>query len=626
MGLDRGINNAMKDHRKAISGPHFLMSADNPKYPQMNSLKMDHNKVLGHLKGAGYDAHEVQGHYGAPERSIVVYGVTPQHAEQLHGLASKLGQDSSIFSTGKDHEMRFHHGDDAGKKVMGSGTTWHSQKPADFYTSLPGGSSHFTHNFDFSKPVLPKQKMAKSEGIVINTTPYAPQLAIPSDSKIVLDQASSPPGAIELMQMKFPDHVMIEKDQSISSAYITCHKEEIERWVREMSQYGVKALAIEIDDHDHRSSPGAEGEGQMGFQRSPEGTINNQMLEKQEKMGTGVNNEYRKKAMVGGDVLFKVNIKGRDHLTKDIPLHMSLKVFDEKQKMDIEEIKAKVKELGIKKPDTSKIKFRTKIHHSDYSDADYFMLMVDGCDDSYKKFYDAMDGVQYKTYFMHVTIDKPLYDQINEEGLKPEEIIFENLSVEKGAGNTIYEFGDDSIEKSFKTKAAGAMMAASSLISQPSAPKAMDIKTPPAVTAPAYSPDRMLKTIASVESSGGQNTNHKRLKSGDQAYGKYALTPNIIRETIHLHPELKHKHEKAMILRGQQLNNYMRDNPGLEDAIAKQHLKRLEKHFGQNPQKIGYAWLEGIRGTYKAQQNKQDISKHWHVMKISNAYNQGDKK
>jgi hypothetical protein len=624
MGVQTGILGAMKDHRKAISGPHFLMSAENPKYPQMNSLKMDHAAVLTHLKGAGYDAHEVQGHYGgAPEKSIAIYGISPQHAEQLHGLASKLGQDSSIFSTGQKHEMRFHHGEDAGKKVMGQGTTWHSQRPADGFTSLPGGSSHFTHNFDFDKPIMPAKKMAKSEQGI-----YSPVMQIPSDAKIVLDQANSPPGAIELMFMKYPDHVIIEKDKDATDAcYIVCHKEEVEKWSMEMANYGIQALGIEIDDHDHRANPGAEGEGQMGFQRSPEGTINNQMLEKKEKIGTGVPNEYRKKAKTGGDVLFKVHIKGRDHLTKDIPLHMSLKVFDEKQKMDLEDIKAKVKELGVKKPDPSKLKFRTKIHYSEASDTDYFMLMVDGCDASYKKFYDSMDGVQYNTYFMHVTIDKQLYDEINKDGLEPHEIKFDNLSVEKGAGNTIYEFEDNSLEKSFKAKAAGAMIAASSMISQPSAPKAVDMK-PPVMAAqkPAYNPDHMLKTIASVESSSGKNTQHDRLKSGEQAYGKYALTPNVIRETINLHPELRNKYKKATILRGEQLQHYMKDNPTLEDSVARQHLKRLEKHFGQDPQKIGYAWLEGIRGTYKAQQRKQDISKHWHVLKINDAYNQGDKK
>jgi hypothetical protein len=149
MGIQTGISNALKDHKQKISEPHFLMSAENPKHPEKNELKMDHPTVLAHLKGAGYDAHETQGSYdGKKEKSIAVYGVKPEHAEHLHGLAARLGQDSSIFSTGKKHEMRIHHGPEAGKKILGEGTTWHNQAPKDNFTTLPGGSHHFTHNFN----------------------------------------------------------------------------------------------------------------------------------------------------------------------------------------------------------------------------------------------------------------------------------------------------------------------------------------------------------------------------------------------------------------------------------------------------------------------------------------------
>jgi hypothetical protein len=163
MGIDRGISQAMAEHKDKIKGPHFIFSAENPKYPEKNELKLTHEQVLHHLKGAGYDAHEVHGHYGAPERSIAVYGTNPKHAEELHHLASKLGQDSSIHSTGQKHEMRFHHGADAGKKVHGEGTQWHDKKPKDFFTSLPGGQHHFTHNFNFEKSEPIKKSLEENE-------------------------------------------------------------------------------------------------------------------------------------------------------------------------------------------------------------------------------------------------------------------------------------------------------------------------------------------------------------------------------------------------------------------------------------------------------------------------------
>ena len=111
---------------------------------------MDHKQTLAHLKSKGYNANEVKGHYGSPETSIMVHNVSPKQAEHLHGMASKLGQDSSIYSTGKEHEMRFHHGEKSGKSIHGSGTVEHSEKPKDNFTTLPNGK-HFTHNFDFSK-------------------------------------------------------------------------------------------------------------------------------------------------------------------------------------------------------------------------------------------------------------------------------------------------------------------------------------------------------------------------------------------------------------------------------------------------------------------------------------------
>jgi hypothetical protein len=158
MSAGKALFKHVQEHKEKVAGPHFLLSAENPKFPEKNQLGFSHEKVLAHLQGAGYDAHEVQGHYGAPERSIIVYGVNPEHAEKLHGLAARLGQDSSIFSTGKDHEMRFHHGDMAGKKIRGSGTVWHQNKPADYFTALPGGIHHFTHNFDFDNVEEPKKE------------------------------------------------------------------------------------------------------------------------------------------------------------------------------------------------------------------------------------------------------------------------------------------------------------------------------------------------------------------------------------------------------------------------------------------------------------------------------------
>jgi hypothetical protein len=150
-----------KTEKSPKLGPHFLMSAENPVHPSKNELKMDHEQTLAHLKSKGYKASTVHGHYGSPETSIMVHNVNPTQAEHLHGIASKLSQDSSIYSTGQKHEMRFHHGEQAGKKVHGEGTVWHKEKPKDMYTTMSNGK-HFTHNFNFEKSLNKSELDEKS--------------------------------------------------------------------------------------------------------------------------------------------------------------------------------------------------------------------------------------------------------------------------------------------------------------------------------------------------------------------------------------------------------------------------------------------------------------------------------
>lgn len=346
------------------------------------------------------------------------------------------------------------------------------------------------------------------------------------------------------------------------------------------------------------------------------------------KPGEGVPDSYKERAKAGGDVLWHCTIRGRDELTKGIPLHMSLKVFPDHKDMDIEEIKIKLKDFNIKKPDPKKLRFSTKVFKSEYTGETYYMLMVGGCDENYAKFYESMKhcGTVYKEFMAHVTIDKELFESINEKPLEAHEVEFSNLCIEKGAGNTCHEFEkSESLEKGFVRNAALGMSLAAGVMGLhreaqgpgPSAPKAAE-----------YSSNKMLRTIASVESSKGKNQEHKPasqgIHGGEAAYGKYGLMPNTIRETIKLNRDLQGKHKKALSLKGDDLHHYMEDNPGLEDDIASRHLKRLEHHFGQDPEKIGYSWLNGIKGGYDAKKQKKDIKNHWHVVKIKHAYDSGE--
>jgi hypothetical protein len=134
-------------------GPHIIFSAENSPYPDRVRSKATHEQVLGLLRSRGEDAREVRGHYGSPERSIMV--MRPKRPESIQRIASELGQESIIHSDGANHRMVYLHGPSAGQEVSGSGTVWHKEKPADMYTTV--GGRHFTHNFNFKKGELQKR-------------------------------------------------------------------------------------------------------------------------------------------------------------------------------------------------------------------------------------------------------------------------------------------------------------------------------------------------------------------------------------------------------------------------------------------------------------------------------------
>ncbi len=350
-------------------------------------------------------------------------------------------------------------------------------------------------------------------------------------------------------------------------------------------------------------------------------------MARKENTGVGVPNGYREDAQHKTDVLWKVTIKGRKLLADNIPLHMSLRVFDDLDDKELKEVKEKVKEFRVETPDSKKLSFKTTIFYSKHTKKDYYMLKISGTDKSYEEFFNYFKnghGFSHDKFMAHITIDKHLYDEINENGLEQSEIKFEDLTIEDGANNTVHSFGkSEDLEKGFK-KIGAALGVVSALSAAPISKEPTLHENKPAVSQiNPYNSKKMLNTIATVESQNGKYENHKPLggiHAGESAIGKYGLTPNIIRETIHMNHGLRKKYGKAMNLRGDDMRRFSEDNPEMENVVANAHLQRLEHHFGQNPSKIGYAWLNGIKGTYKAAKENKDIDGHWHVKKIKSAY------
>lgn len=409
-------------------------------------------------------------------------------------------------------------------------------------------------------------------------------------------------------------------------------------------------------------------------------------LEKPEaKGGTGVPDSYKQSAKQGGNVMWRAKVKGRKVLAGDIPLHMSLKTFDKPEDIPHEEVAQKVNELGLQRPDPNKLKYEPTTFTSQRNGQTYYMLKLHGHDPAYDQFVDHFKGrgITYPSFMGHITIDKELHDQIKKEGIQPHEVEFSPLMIEHGANNPTHLFPDasshkdatsditpkklnpvsqeidtgnvvpigsakpkklaasecmytnmqktayehfETLEKGIGRNIGAAAAVIGSLAGSPNLAAAPHLTSQQNKVATQNQSsnfhNKVKNAIGTVESTGGKFTNHAQTPHGS-AYGKYALMPDTIKETVKVHPDLKRVHSKALMLNGNDLHHYMQDNPQLEEQITDRHIERLRHHFGDDPAKLGFAWINGIRGTNKALNNKADINNHWHVQKVIHAYNKG---
>ena len=140
--LYKSEENSVKDRK-----PHFIFSAEKPKYPENSKYNMTHKEVLDLLQRKGYKAEEMDGMYGSPEKSIIVHNPSPLAAKHLLDLSHDLGQESSIYSDGYNHEMHYHSGPNAGLHAKGQGTAIHKRPPSDMFSTMKDGTC-FTHQIN----------------------------------------------------------------------------------------------------------------------------------------------------------------------------------------------------------------------------------------------------------------------------------------------------------------------------------------------------------------------------------------------------------------------------------------------------------------------------------------------
>lgn len=349
---------------------------------------------------------------------------------------------------------------------------------------------------------------------------------------------------------------------------------------------------------------------------------------------------YKKYASKGMDLIFPVSVNGKTNRPDiGVRYHNSIKILDP-EKDNAEQVHEKANKLDLTPPDAKEVGIEPAIIEGRDGYKMHVFRLRGPHAEKIKEHNKHFEGHGYKqnyTFHPHITVDKATWDKVKSSGAKTAHeagIKFEPAELRHGSNIlSRYHAGklaaNEDMQKGTIRNAAAALgiVGALASASHATAKSPHEHKQPAShISVPSYNSKRMLGAISSVESSSGHDINHKKLSgihSGESAYGKYGLTPVVIRETVHMNPDLKSKHAKIMNLKGNDLHRYMHDNPGLEDAIANKHLSRLEHHFGKNPEKIGYAWLNGIRGTYKASKEKQNIHDHWHVKKIRDAYSKG---
>lgn len=109
--------------------------------------------------------------------------------------------------------------------------------------------------------------------------------------------------------------------------------------------------------------------------------------------------------------------------------------------------------------------------------------------------------------------------------------------------------------------------------------------------------EEFLKLISMLETSGGQNLEHKEIKhgihKGDTAIGSYGLMPNTIQEIVKREQKRGPLEEALTEIAKKDPNfikQYFLDNPDSESIIAG---KLVDKIGLENPEKSAYMWNRG---------------------------------
>lgn len=136
--------------------------------------------------------------------------------------------------------------------------------------------------------------------------------------------------------------------------------------------------------------------------------------------------------------------------------------------------------------------------------------------------------------------------------------------------------------------------------------------------------DTFLNLIRQLESSGGKNLKHKKLKSGmhkDQAaIGEYAIMPNTANEFIRRR-ELKGQFgpDEALMrqMTPEELQEFLKDQDRVEQGFGSDIADRVLQKSKGDIDKAAYMWNEG-HNLKAADITKEDLDSHDYVRKFRN--------
>ncbi len=138
--------------------PYGILTAQNPMYPV--SHPGENNALETRLKQEGLSYHPVHGNYGKDEQSYIVHN--PKLSQML-SMGKDFGQESVIFGAGGHHGLHYTNGPDVGTyhpTLPERSINYHSEKPEQFYTTLPENKGHFNVNLDWGRK-LPLANLGK---------------------------------------------------------------------------------------------------------------------------------------------------------------------------------------------------------------------------------------------------------------------------------------------------------------------------------------------------------------------------------------------------------------------------------------------------------------------------------